>query len=570
MSSTLTAHSYVRLFLRKTASWHRHNRLGYHSDISDLCAATEALLATRDLPQVAAPSSPSPLPGIEIEENGLGDEFTLADASEDHITSVEEAASLLSLDELKVLSKEAKFQGRNKGELIKSLVRMSQQQAGLMSVGLNRHNSRDPFASEDQENVKPKSVERARLRREDSNREQHFLTKILAILGPCIRLSPKTFKLFERVHLVFYRSKEWTERSLTTIILAKIARRHFPEYLVCRSSTIFTSRAHLIEYEAAIQLETEIDSILEFNGPPGEEGYKRLLGIFDKTYPRWKVLVEEERHKEQTVYEMGEGAYLRRFTPAHSYTRIVHKAAPLFGRLKEHLREYDLLSELLDQRLFHMARRGGWYQRKALLEEHYMPSLDPKPTSTDLEQQKKHWKRIAVATCEAGLQDPNCHLIFHYDLQKRLVKLEKKLRIPRRLQHDFGHVKLEKPVEHFVEGVQLKRDIPARPGRQASTKTLWLDGSEPYGECSVEEMCLSYYRTKGWKGYHAEGGIIRTLFAYIFYDILFLYIPNVFQTAYQTCPLDLHTDTFFPARASEINHRLVEISNGEALSLIHI
>lgn len=269
------------------------------------------------------------------------------------------------------------------------------------------------------------------------------------------------------------------------------------------------------------------------------------------------------------MYEMGEGAYLRRFTPGHSYTRIVHKAAHIYGRLKEHLREHQLLTELLDQRLFQMARRGGWYQRKALLEEHYMPTLDPSPISTDLELQKKHWKRAAVATCEAGLQDPDCHLIFHYDLQKRLVKLERKLRIPRRLQHDFGHVGLEKPLEEFVHGVQVKRDVPAKPGRQAaSTKTIWLDELGTGEECSVEEMCLSHYRSQGWKGYHSEGGIVRTLFAYLFYDVLFLYIPNVFQTAYQTCPLDLHTDAFFPARASEINHRLVSIANGDGGRLV--
>ena len=57
-------------------------------------------------------------------------------------------------------------------------------------------------------------------------------------------------------------------------------------------------------------------------------------------------------------------------------------------------------------------------------------------------------------------------------------------------------------------------------------------------------------------------------FAYLFYDILFIYIPNVFQTPYQTCSLDLHTDAFYPSRASEINHRLVEIANGEATRLI--
>nr|POE49391.1 fanconi-associated nuclease 1 like [Quercus suber] len=91
---------------------------------------------------------------------------------------------------------------------------------------------------------------------------------------------------------------------------------------------------------------------------------------------------------------------------------------------------------------------------------------------------------------------------------------------------------------------------------------------EVRGECSVESFCLSHYRTLGYKGYHTESSILRTLFAYLFFDILFLYIPNVFQTAFQTCPLDLFTDSFYASRMSEIHLRLNEISNGQAPGLI--
>ncbi|PON27488.1 hypothetical protein TGAM01_v203869 [Trichoderma gamsii] len=559
---------YVRLFLRKTAAWHRSSRLGYFNDISDHATAIATLQERRTLSSEVASSPPVQLEpsSVGLEDPDDGNTFTFADASEDYIDTVEEAASLLYLDELKAIAKEAKVHGKTKLDMIKALCRMSQQQAGLMALGISRQNNADSSASKRADHPVQTA---SKLKREDSNRQQHFLAKILAIVGPCIRISPATFKLFERVHLVFYRSTEWTEKSLTTIILAKIARRNFPEYIVSRSSTIFSSRARLLEFEAAIRMEADVDTILESNGPLDEKGSDHILDIFEKVYPRWSALVQEETEKERKFYEMGEGAYLRRFNPGHSYTRIIVKAAFVFGKLKNHLKEHQLLTELLDQRLFHLARRGSWYQRKALLEEHYMPSLDPDPTSHDLEQQKKRWRTTAVSTCEAGLQDPDCHLIHHYDLQKRLVKLEKKLRIPKRLQHDFGHVRLADPLELSVEGIQLKRNTPPKLGGQAlSTRTIWLDESDSGGECTVEEMCLSHFQSQGWKGYHAEGGIIRTLFAYLFYDIMFLYIPNVFQTAFQTCPLDLHTDAFFPARISEINHRLVEIANGEGERLL--
>lgn len=67
---------------------------------------------------------------------------------------------------------------------------------------------------------------------------------------------------------------------------------------------------------------------------------------------------------------------------------------------------------------------------------------------------------------------------------------------------------------------------------------------------------------------HINACTDATQFAYLFFDLLFMYIPNVFQTAFQICPLDLHTDAFYPSRASEINRRLAEISNGESERLL--
>ncbi|KAL2166259.1 hypothetical protein VTG60DRAFT_3072 [Thermothelomyces hinnuleus] len=550
---------YVRLFLRKTALWHRVERLDYHSDVSDMSSAIGRLLEFRSLPRDVKAQSDG---DDEVSRGSqLHDTYRFADDSETCINTIEEAISLLTLDELRGLAKEAKVQGKNKAELTKAFCRMSARQIGLVAVGVRRSSTNGSADSGDS------------LGSQDSNRNTHFLKKILAITGPLIRLSEPVFKLFERVHLVFYRSIEWTEKSLTTIILAKMARRNYPEYIVCRSANIFPSRQHLVEFEFSMRKEYEVDQILEFNGPPGEEGFRKVLEVFQSIAPRWRELIREENDRENHVYEFGEGGYLRRFNAGHAFTRIAHKAAHALGRLHRYREEHELLTELLDQRLFHPARRGAWYQRKALLEERYMWEADVDPVSADPETRKKHWQRIAVITCETALEDRDCHLIYHYDLQKRLIKLEKKLRVPRRLQHDFGHVKLREPEEHTVQGIQIVRDEPdakGNTGRSLNTKTIWLDELGDRGEdgqllhVSVEEMCLSYYRSQGWKGYHSEGGILRTIFAYLFFDVLFLYVPNVFQTPFQTCPLDLHTDTFYSARASQINHRLVEIANGNA------
>ncbi|KAH8733097.1 hypothetical protein GQ44DRAFT_821332 [Phaeosphaeriaceae sp. PMI808] len=567
---------YVRLFLRKTSAWHRIKNLGYYNDISDLDGAAEVLQRTYEL--VSSSAEVKSHPG-ELEPPAgtkLGTSFTFADRSEE-ITTLDEASSLLKLDELKVLAKDAKVQGKNKKDLLKALRQASRRQSGLGHVGLRRSDSETSRQSASRSRPETLEDEPGPVDdlSDDANRDAHFTRKILNETGPCIRLSLPTLKLFERVHLVFYRSTEWTEKSLTTIILAKIAQRNFPEYIVSRSTNVFVSRSSLLEYEASIRTQFRIDNILEFNGRPTEKDHDEIMDTFDQVYPRWQALCEEEQRKEDIIYHSGEGSYLRRLSPAWVYTRIIHKTLYVLGRRKEHKREHELLTDLLQQHLFHHSRRGAWYQRKALLEERYMADLT-ETNKRNEEQQKKHWKRIALQTCEDGLQDRFVHIIHHYDLQKRITKLEKSLNIPKRSQHDFGHVRLTKPIEVKMEGIRIERDKPVPARRNSSPhpnpskrggKTIWIDPRED-GECSVEAMCLSHYRNQGWKGYHSEGGIVRTLFAYLFFDIMFTYIPNVFQTPYQTCPLDLHTDAFYPSRISEITARLNAISNGDAPSII--
>ncbi|PWY96329.1 hypothetical protein BO94DRAFT_481053, partial [Aspergillus sclerotioniger CBS 115572] len=534
---------YVRLFLRKTSAWHRIDRLGYYSDIADMPRVVAELRRARKLPSSTDESSPD-IDAVPVDTDfvlGLDGVFSFAEEI-DQITTLEEASSLLLLDELKTLAKEAKVQGKSKSELITALHRSSQNQTGLNWSKTPSNNSNS-----------------------NNNRTNHFIQKILDHSGDCIRLTSGPRALFERVHLVFYRSTEWSEKSLTTIILAKISRRNFPSYVVCRTNSIFPSRATLLEFESALRTQYQIDTILEFNGTPTISLLTQIKDLAYKVYPRWKTLLHQEQRKEDTIYDCGEGAYLRRFSPAWVYTRIIHKGLHPLGRFKEHAEEHRLLSELLAQRLFHPARRGAWYQRKALLEEHYLWALTPFDNRNE-ESQRKHWRRIALQTCETGLQDPDCHLIYHYNLQKRITKLEKALKVVKREQHDFGHVMLTKPITHTIQGIQIERDDP-EPVSKRGRPTIWLDERDG-SECRVESMCLSWYRDRGWKGYHSEGGIIRTLFTYLLYDILFTPYPNIFQTPYQTCPLDLHTDTFYPTRLSAINHRLVEIANGGAESLL--
>lgn len=333
------------------------------------------------MPPSAEPSQSNPGELEAPTEPMLETAFTFADSSDDHITTLEEASKLLLLDELKVIAKDVKARGKNKKELLQSLRQTSQQQGGLGWTGLKRSDTEESVQSE-------ASATSDTFEDIGVNRDAHLVDRILSSTGDCIRLSTAPYKLFERVHLVFYRSTEWTEKSLTTIILAKISRRNYPQYIVSRSTNVFPSRAILLELEAALRTQFRVDELIEGSGPV-IENLQKVRNIYEAVYPRWKALVAEEQQKEDRVYESGEGAYLRRFSPAWVYTRIIHKGLAPLARFKERQREHELLVELLNQRLFHAARRGSWYQRKALLEEHYLWALEPSAGRNEEAQRKR-------------------------------------------------------------------------------------------------------------------------------------------------------------------------------------
>ena len=608
----------MRLFLRKTAAWHRTNGLGYNGDITDLESAIRELQIERKLPE-ATPESQDYMPFIEPfnEDTAPLSSFTFADTSLGAITSLEEASSLLKLGELKTFAKDAKVRGKNKAELLKALRRTSKKQSGLGWASLKRSDT-ESSAGGGTENVSdadsitateetPESP--AELGGTGINLDAHLVQQMLTETGPCIRLSLPVLKLFERVHLVFYRSTEWTEKSLTTIILAGISRRRFPSYIVSRSANIFPSRAALKEFEAALRAQGKVDNILEFSGRPTPTELDEILEIFEAVLPRWRILLCEEQIRENSVYLSGEGAYLRRLSPAWVYTRIIHKATSILAKRKKYLREHAILTELLDQSLFHTSRRGAWYARKALLEEHYMARETLAGGSQPSTAQVRDWKRTSLVTCETGLQDPLVHLVYHHDLQKRIAKLERALCVPKRQQHSFAHVRLAKATETTVQGIRLEAvqestsSLPQPPRRRPSqssgtttaataaaaretddarskaasttscsgnsSRTTWLDPRDNISRCTVEEMVLTHYRLRGWSGFHSESGIVRTLFALLLFDEIFTYVPHVFQTAFQNAPLDLlHSDSFYAARRPALEAALADIANGGAIARI--
>lgn len=62
--------------------------------------------------------------------------------------------------------------------------------------------------------------------------------------------------------------------------------------------------------------------------------------------------------------------------------------------------------------------------------------------------------------------------------------------------------------------------------------------------------------------------MLTTIFALLFWDILFSDVKGAFETPYQDAPLDLFEDSFYFSRKDLIDKRLAEINGGMAQEIL--
>lgn len=166
--------------------------------------------------------------------------------------------------------------------------------------------------------------------------------------------------------------------------------------------------------------------------------------------------------------------------------------------------------------------------------------------STDLE----HLGRIndALEVAETALADDSLGPGDRLSLQRRVLRLG---RPPRRWKKPIWASNAERePRELRIQG----RPIASVIGMKS--RFYGYDGQQ----CSVEELALQYYgslEAGEFRGVHAEGGIWSTLFGLLMWPVLFdPEVPDAFRTPFQTAPLDLDTEHFYPVRAGAIKNRL--------------
>ncbi|KAI0034023.1 VRR-NUC domain-containing protein [Vararia minispora EC-137] len=437
-------------------------------------------------------------------------------------------------------------------------------------------------------------------------------------LGICIRLNRYIFDLMRRIDIIYFRSTSLSSGMLTPAVMGRAGRWNYAITEYKRTADIWPSRQAILDYERAIHIQAdmefimnpeapgatfsgrfshlplsreEIKALLSKNQKPDDNSYlspgivraKLLKYIFDRVWPEWQAIVKATDGEPLRPY----GLY--RFEHGHILTRIVHKGADALATLKERKLEVQVLDALLAQNRWQRGRRGAWYDRMALIFEKHL-------------DKSRESKLEALRITKAGLEDTETHLIYRDKLDRRLHRLENSLKLQKQDLHQCEG-NLEKPrivtilgrhpacpaenvgpplsldetrrpkgtLSAFITILPKAKNTRSDPSQQKPSKPARTGRTEWVGKTGdvvgVETLALQHYEQAGYSGYHCEGGIIRTLFGILFWDIIFMNIPGAFETKYQLAPLDLGEETFVLARADAIAARLVDIRKGRALKV---
>ncbi|KNE71579.1 hypothetical protein AMAG_16141 [Allomyces macrogynus ATCC 38327] len=383
------------------------------------------------------------------------------------------------------------------------------------------------------------------------------LAAATTFLGRLVKIPADVNQLMTRLDLIYFRWRSWGEGTLTTAILTQIGRVKFPRADCTRSGLVFPTRDDLLAYERALQWRQAMDEVVEANDPVAAEH------VYDQIRPMWDQAVRDELGHITGI------EWYQRYCPGWPCTKALEIYAPFLAKQKRHADALDLFEALLNQHLFRQAKRGDWYKDAALIQHAHLKQL-----------------KAAHATCIRGLEDPRTHPSARTALQRRLARVQVQLRLPWREQRRFEEVALRTPHEHVmyatrvVESVGLKPRYwwpdPAAQGGEDGGQVAGR-GDDDQGEVpaleqvGVEEYALrSYLAHEGFAGGScSENSMLCTLFGLLFFDELFdASVPGVFETPYQSAPLDLGSECFYRSRQEQIERKLAQIESGDFISIM--
>ncbi|KAJ1981293.1 hypothetical protein H4R34_002130 [Dimargaris verticillata] len=477
--------------------------------------------------------------GLCLTELAATDPPLLLDAAHQTL-ELEALLALLTLDELHDLCKQCKVNSKRasgKNDLITSYLRASKSQRTL-TFGTR------PTAS-------PKAPRVAGTSKPPLPVSSIWRARVLTRLGRLVRMAPPVAEAFRRIHFIYHRrlDPDETANPVTVSVMASIGRWNFPSYPVTRSCDIFADRGALLEYEDCTKLyDTMCQLIDSARADPG--ALPRAWTLCEACLDSWNLalaLTQSASDQTDTLVSTRCSAqyYRRRFTAGWMYTKTLSRGTQVLASLKRYQEEHAVLTKLLQQSVYCLGSRGRWYERLALIQNNYLVAKDA-PHSAHVAA----WQQCRT-TCLQAIADEWVHHAQKCLIAKRLARIEKRLIAKQQSLPltDLSHLVRHEPVTITIPGTRAG-SIGNRPSYQL------CDGRPP---CVVEDLALNHYQTQSYRGYHAENSLYLTLFGLLMWDVLFAPCPGVFETPYQSAPLDLHTDAFYVDRRDAIEQHLAHI-----------
>lgn len=356
----------------------------------------------------------------------------------------------------------------------------------------------------------------------------------------------------------------------------------FPKYTVCIESPLIHSLYELLAYEAAVDLLVVLQAYAE-----KEKGKKDVVKAdVDLNGKPWLTVFRDwekaeslqlQKAKELVYYDLNlffsninsaDQIIQETFRCMISYdNRMVKKAEGFLDCVNagkvlarclgvaitflESQKRYELANTFLEKLLastYRCYKRGTWWIRYAINLKH----LGKLQESED--------------ACRQGLQDPYLNGGDIIGLSKRLARFQKS-------KEEINVTLLDANVDlQQFSHIQLpERYIHAKPlNCEVGDKSRFI-GYDDEG-CSVEELAVQYYQKSengSWFGLHCEGSVIRCIFGLLFWDAIYKSVPDVFQTPFQTSPLDIYqAQLFYDNRKDEFENILQELRAATSESLL--
>ncbi|XP_060082746.1 fanconi-associated nuclease 1-like [Ylistrum balloti] len=370
-----------------------------------------------------------------------------------------------------------------------------------------------------------------------------MINRAKKLLGGCVHLMEEPRTIFLRLLMLFSLNDTILDedngsgnqgQQLFQMLQVNIGKVVYPAYTVNKSTAIFGDRDTFLSFTNAVTMECDILTKIE------KKDFDHAFNIYQSAYAEYDKLTQDP-----TVVKHDQNLpdFLRSYTACGVFVRVMNQGVEVLQRRKDYTQAVRLLEKLLSQHMYCVTYRGHWWERLALNYDAH------------LKQPAKTLKCV-----KEGLEDKYVKTGHRLALFQRAEKIcsAPKSKFKEQLV-TFHHEPVVEFPEVFLDGKVLPDNVPGARFRFLMS-TPGSEDPDNLTFCGVEQLVLEHYLQNGYTdGLHAEGGTVSSLFMLFFWDVIYCDIPDAFHSAYQSMPLDLHSDHFYASRQHMIDKRLEKL-----------